>query len=107
MRTITAFAVCSATLVLSACGESAPQQGSSGVSPPIRMACTTPEQAGTKAQDITRKLVEARKAGTITQDQYVAFNTTMSNALLAWSEKQDLRAYCTALDRIAVDAGLK
>jgi len=70
------------------------------------MACATPEQAGAKAQDITRKLVEARKAGTITQDQYVAFNTTMSNALLAWSEKQDLKAYCAALDRIAADASL-
>jgi hypothetical protein len=104
MRTLPIVAVC---LVLAACGESPPQQGSSGTSPPMRTACTTPEQAGAKAQDITGKLVEARKSGAITQDQYVAFNTTMSNALLAWSEKQDLKAYCAALDRIATDASLK
>jgi hypothetical protein len=107
MRTLISAAVCSPLLMLAACGESTPQQGSSGASPPMRTACTTPEQAGAKAQDITRKLVEARKTGTISQDQYVAFNTTMSNALLAWSEKQDLKAYCGALDRIATDANLK
>jgi len=106
MRNLTA-AVCLSLLALAGCGESAPPQSSSGTSPPMRTACTTPEQAGVKAQDITHKLVESRKAGTITQDQYVAFNTTMSNALLAWSEKQDLKAYCAALDRIATDANLK
>jgi hypothetical protein len=107
MRTFATITACLPLLVLTACGESTPPQGSSGASPPMRTACTTPEQAGAKAQDITHKLVEARKTGTITQDQYVAFNTTMSNALLAWSEKQDLKAYCAALDRIATDANLK
>jgi len=107
MRTFTTIAACLPLLILTACGESTPPQGSSGTSPPMRTACTTPEQAGAKAQDITHKLVEGRKTGTITQDQYVAFNTTMSNALLAWSEKQDLKAYCAALDRIATDANLK
>jgi len=106
MRTLIIIAVCSVPLGLAACGESNPQ-GASGTSPPIRAACATPEQAGLKAQDITRKLVEARKTGAITQDQYVAFNTTMSNALLAWSEKQDLKAYCAALERIATDANLQ
>jgi hypothetical protein len=106
MRKLTA-AVCLSLPALAGCGESAPPQGSSGTSPPMRTACTTPEQAGVKAQDITHKLVESRKTGAITQDQYVAFNTTMSNALLAWSEKQDLKAYCAALDRIATDADLK
>jgi hypothetical protein len=107
MRSLVTAAVCLSLLALAACGDSAPQQGSSGTSPPMRTACTTPEQAGAKAQDITGKLVEARKTGAITQDQYVAFNTTMSNALLAWSEKQDLKAYCAALNRIATDANLK
>jgi hypothetical protein len=107
MRTLITAAVCLPLFALAACGESAPQQASSGTSPPMRTACTTPEQAGAKAQDITGKLVEARKTGAITQDQYVAFNTTMSNALLAWSEKQDLKAYCAALTRIATDANLK
>jgi len=93
-------------LCLAACGESAPQP-SAGASPPIRTACTTPEQAGAKAQDITHKLVEARKTGTITQDQYVAFNTTMGNGFRAWAERQDLKAYCAALDRVQKDANLR
>lgn len=107
MRKFTTVAACSALLALAACGESAPPQGTSGTSPPMRTACTTPEQAGAKAQDITHKLVEARKTGAITQDQYVAFNTTMSNGLRDWAEKQDLKAYCATLDRIATDANLK
>jgi hypothetical protein len=101
------IAVALLPLVVAACGESPPQQASSGASPPIRTACTTPEQAGAKAQDITRKLVEARKTGAITQDEYAAFNTAMSNTLAGWSEKQDLKAYCAALERIATDAELK
>jgi hypothetical protein len=95
-----------AALALTACGDSTPKQ-SAGASPPIRVACTTPEQAGQKAQDITRKLVEARKQGAITQDEYVAFNSTMSNGFRAWAERQDLKAYCATLDRIATDAELE
>ena len=90
---------------LAACGESTPQQKTG--SPPLRIACTTPEQAGLKAGDITRKLVEAKKTGTITQDQYDAYNTTMGQGLQAWSERQDLVAYCSALNQIATGAGLK
>lgn len=107
MRTFTTIAACLPLLILAACGESAPPQGSSGASPPMRTACTTPEQAGDKAQDITHKLVEARKTGVITQDQYEAFNKAMGNTFLGWSEKQDLKAYCAALERIATDANLK
>lgn len=106
MRPIVKLAVCLPLLWLAACGESAPPQ-SSGASPPIRMACTTPEQAGAKAQDITHKLVEARKQGAITQDQYVAFNNTMGNGFRAWAERQDLKAYCATLDRVAKDANLQ
>jgi hypothetical protein len=93
-------------LALAACGESTPKQ-SAGQSKPVRMACTTPEQAGLKAQDITRKLAEARKAGTITQDEYVAYNNTMGDGMAAWAERQDLKAYCAALARVVTDAGLK
>jgi hypothetical protein len=96
-----------ALLTLTACGDSTPPKQSAGASPPIRMACTTPEQAGLKAHDVARKLSEGRKQGTITQDEYVAFNNTMSGGLRAWSERQDLRAYCATLDRIVRDANLQ
>ncbi len=91
---------------LAACGD-ASQKTSAAQSPPVHLACTTPEQAGAKAADITRKLVEAKKTGTITQDQYLAFNTIMSNGLRAWAERQDLRTYCLALDQIVKGAELK
>jgi hypothetical protein len=94
-----------AILVLAACGES--PQPKAGASPPIRLACTTPEQAGMKAADVTRKLVEARKQGKISDDQYNAYNRTMGQGLAAWAERQDLRAYCLALDRIVKEAGLR
>jgi hypothetical protein len=105
MRLPKLAAVC-LPLLLAACGESAPPQGA-GTSPPIRMACTTPEQAGAKAQDITHKLVEARKSGALTQEQYVAFNNAMSVGFRAWAERQDLKAYCAALDSVQKNANLK
>lgn len=88
-------------LALAACGDSTPK------SPPIRMVCTTPEQAGLKAQDITRKLVEARKDGAITQDQYVAFSITLSDGFAAWGETQNLASYCATLQRVVTDAALR
>lgn len=96
---LTAFA-------LAACGESTPKQ-SAGSSKPVRMACRTPDEAGLKAQDITRKLAEARKNGTITPDQYVGFNNTMSDGFRTWAERQDLRAYCATLQRVVTDANLQ
>jgi hypothetical protein len=99
--------VVTACLVLTACGESAPPKQSAGASAPVRMACTTPQQAGLKAQDVTRKLVEARKQGAITPEQYVAYNNTFSQGLSAWAETQNLPAYCATLDRIVKDAGLQ
>ncbi len=93
-----------AILALTACGDSAQKPSSS--SPPVRVACTTPEQAGLKAADITRKLVEAKKQGTITQDQYIAFNNMMSVGFRAWAERQDLKTYCSTLDRLVKDAAL-
>lgn len=91
-----------ALVTLAACGEQAPKQSS----PPVRLACTTPEQAGLKAQDITHKLVEARKSGKITPEEYAALNNTMSNGFRDWADRQDLKAYCAALDRVVKDAGL-
>lgn len=91
-----------ALATLAACGEQAPKQSS----PPVRVACTTPEQAGQRAQDITHKLVEARKQGKITPDEYAALNNTMSNGFRDWAERQDLKSYCATLDRVVKDAGL-
>lgn len=98
-----------ALLALAACGESStpPKQSAAGQTPPLRIACTTPEQAGLKASDITRKLIEARTKGTITQDQYIAYNNTFSQGLRQWSETQNLRDYCLTLDSIVKDAGLQ
>jgi hypothetical protein len=96
-----------AFLAVAGCGDSAPPKKSAGSSPPIRTACTTPEQAGLKAGDVTRRLVEAKKAGKISQDQYDAYNVTMGQGLRAWSERDDLAAYCNALNRIVVDAALQ
>ena len=93
-----------ALLALAACGDSS--KTSSSKTPPVRVACTTPEQAGNKAADITRKLVEAKKQGTITQDQYIAFNNIMSSGFRAWAERQDLKTYCATLDRLVKDAAL-
>jgi hypothetical protein len=96
-----------ALLALAACGDSGKPKQSSGDSKPIRLACTTPEQAGLKASDIQRKLAEARKAGGITQDQYIAYNNTVGEGLRAWAERQDLKAYCAALQRVVADSGLQ
>jgi hypothetical protein len=96
-----------AFLVLAACGDATPPKKSAGSSPPMRTACTTPEQAGLKAGDVTRKLIEAKKSGKITQDQYDAYNNTMGQGLRAWSERNDLIAYCNALNRIVTDAALQ
>jgi len=90
---------------IAACGDS-PKKPAASSRPPVLVACTTPEQAGSKAADITRRLVEEKKAGTISADQYTAFNNTMSAGLQAWSDHQDLKAYCAALDRVVKDAAL-
>ena len=104
MRRISILLAC---LALAGCGESAPPKKSAGASPPVRTACTTPEQAGLKAADVTRKLVEAKKTGKITQDEYDAYNDTMGQGLRAWGERDDLVAYCAALNRIVTDASLQ
>ena len=96
-----------AFLALAGCGDSSPPAKSAGARPPVRAACTTPEQAGLKAGDVTRKLVEDKMAGKITQDQYDGFNNTMGQGLRAWSERNDLAAYCNALNRIVTDAALQ
>ena len=92
-------------LILTACGDNTPQK-SAATSAPIRMACTTKEQAGLKAQDVTRKLVEARKDGRLTPDQYIAFNNIMSDGLRAWGETENLASYCATLQRVVTEAGL-
>lgn len=95
-----------ALTALAACGDASKKQNA-GTSPPVRVACTTPEQAGLKAADITSRLVDQKKAGTISPEQYAALNNTLSQGLQAWSDHQDLKAYCAALDRVVQDAGLR
>ena len=94
-----------ALATLSACGDSSKQQAASS-SPPVRKSCTTPEQAGMKAADLTRKLIELKKQGTISAEEYSSLNGMMSNAFRAWAEQQDLKSYCTTLDRVSKAAGL-
>ena len=94
-----------ALATLSACGDSSKQQAASS-SPPVKKSCTTPEQAGMKAADLTRKLVELRTQGTISAEEYSSLNGMMSNAFRAWAEQQDLKAYCAKLDRVSKSAGL-
>ena len=103
MRTIIVLAVAFATL--SACGESSKQQAASS-SPPVRKACTTPEQAGMKAADLTRRLIELKKQGTISAEEYTSLNGMMSSGFRAWAEQQDLKAYCATLERVTQAAGL-
>lgn len=59
-----------------------------------------------KAQDVTRKLVEAKKDGKLTPEQYVAFNNVMSDGLRNWGETGNLAAYCATLQKVVADAGL-
>jgi hypothetical protein len=94
-------------LALAACGDSGKPKQSAGDSKPVRMACRTIDEAAMKAQDVTRKLAEGRKAGTLTQDEYIAYTNAVSDGLSAWAERQDLRAYCAALQRVVTDASLQ
>jgi hypothetical protein len=88
-----------------ACGE-APKKQSSSQQTTVRVPCTTPEQAGARAAEITRKLVERRRQDTLTADQYATYNSMMSAGFQAWAEKQDLKAYCATLDKVSREAAL-
>lgn len=90
---------------LSACGDPA-KQSAKTESSPVRKSCTTPEQAGLKAADLTRKLVDLKKLGTITPEEYASLNGMMSSGFRAWADQQDLKAYCATLDRVSKSAGL-
>lgn len=87
------------------CGE-APKKQAASQEATIRKPCTTPEQAGARAAEITRKLVEQRRKDAITADEYATYNSMMGAGFKAWAEQQDLKAYCAALDRISKDAAL-
>lgn len=93
-------------LGLAACDNS-PKKPVTPVGPPIRLACTTPDQAGQKAGDVTRKLAEALTAKRISEDDYRAHNATLNAGLRAWGEKKDLVAYCAALNKVVNDAALQ
>ena len=98
--------ILSVCLGLVACGDSA-KKPATPPSPPIHMVCTTPTQAGQKAQDVTKKLAEALTAKRINEDDFRGYNATLGVGMRAWSEKQDLKAYCAALEKVVTDAGLQ
>jgi hypothetical protein len=92
-------------LGVAACGDSS--KPAPPPSAPIRMACTTPQEAGMKALDVTRKLTEALDAKRITADEFRAFDATLGVGRRAWSERQDLKAYCGSLEKVVQDAKLQ
>jgi len=104
MQVRTCLAFCS-FLVLATCGEP-PKKQTAAEHLPARQTCTSPEQAGAKAAEITRKLVEQRRKSLMTDEEYANLNDMMSAAFKAWAETQDLKAYCGRLDRVATSAKL-
>jgi len=106
MRNVPRAALISTVLLGLAACDNGPSKPSTPASAPVHMACTTPEEAGKKAQDITRKLGEALSAKHITEDEYRSLNLTLGSGFQAWSEHQDLKAYCAALDKVVHDGGL-
>jgi hypothetical protein len=92
-------------LALAACGE-APKKKAEAEARAAVQTCTSPEQAGARAADITRKLVAQRRKSILTDEEYVRLNNMMSAAFKAWAETQDLTAYCTKLERVATEANL-
>ena len=107
MRNVWAVGGISAlVLALAACGDGS-KPPAAPTSPPIHTACTTPEQAGQKATDVTKKLAEAVTAKRMSEDDYRVHNATLRAGLRAWGEKRDLKAYCAALEKIVNDAALQ
>lgn len=109
MRTSHVFAALVLLAGLTACGEQADTSktgNAAAKAPPVRVACRTPEEAGLKAAEITQRLVELRRQGALSAEEYAAFNSQMSAGLTAWSERQDLRTYCLTLHRIVTGAKL-
>lgn len=104
MQVRTCLTFCS-FLVLAACGE-APKKRTATEDRPARQTCTSPEEAGAKAAEITRKLVEQRRKSILTDEEYASFNDMMSAAFKAWAETQDLKAYCLRLEGVATSAKL-
>jgi len=94
-----------AVLGLAACDNSA-NKPVAPPSPPIHVSCANPQEAGLKAQDITRKLGEELTAKHISDDDYRAFIAALGVGYQAWGERQDLKAYCEALDKVVKSAKL-
>lgn len=103
-----AAAISTAVLGLAACDNSAQKPPTPPpMSPPIRVSCMNPQEAGLKARDITIKLGEALTAKRISDEDYRGYIAMLNVGFAAWGERQDLKAYCAALDKVVNDAGLK
>jgi hypothetical protein len=101
-----AAAILVAVLGLASCDNSAKKPAAPPAAP-IRMSCMNPQEAGLKARDITIRLGEELTAKRISDEDYRAFVATLNVGYQAWGERQDLKAYCAALDKVVNDAGLK
>ena len=76
-------------------------------STPIHMSCMNPQEAGQKAREITIRLGEEVTAKRISNDDYRAYVATLNVGYEAWGERQDLKAYCAALEKVVRDARLQ
>ena len=99
-------AVSVTVLSLAACDNGAKTPTAAPVSP-IHVSCMNPQEAGLKARDITKRLSEELTAKRISDEDYRAYVATLNSGYDAWGERQDLKGYCAALDKVMNDAGLK
>ena len=101
-----AAAISAAVFGLAAC-DNGPKKPTAAPASPIHMSCMNPQEAGIKARDITTRLSEELTAKRISDEDYRAYVATLNSGYDAWGERQDLKGYCAALDKVVNDAGLK
>ena len=100
-----AAAISAAVFGLAACDNGAKKPTAPAVSP-IQMSCANPQEAGIKARDITRRLSEELTAKRISDEDYRGYVATLNSGYNAWGERQDLKGYCAALQKVVSDAAL-
>jgi hypothetical protein len=101
-----AAAISTAVLSLAGCDNSATKKPAPA-STAVHVSCANPQEAGLKARDITVRLGEELTAKRISDEDYRGYVAMLNVGYEAWGERQDLKAYCAALDKVVNDAGLK